>query len=308
MLWKSGGGLRFVNNKINGKSSGSAWFQHGLVMDMDPSVMTGVLVVANNSIENFTGYGVAMTEEATATFFNSIMITGNEISGLDASASSTGIFLDEGVSGVTITGNHIYTVRYGIDLERVKHAIVSGNSLTNIAANGIGIRVRNFTKNVVIGQNTIDMIAGGLDVQFDKPTAIADPCYEKVIPFGGANGSNMPVIGDGTARDQVEIGLITGYNTVIIEIEATGVVAGNGAWASKQARLVAATNGGTATIATIGTDYAYQGTGAVITQTAGTSKVTFGVQKLLGTDLSGHLRIKVRGAGLSSFKQLNRYN
>jgi hypothetical protein len=304
MSWTSGGGLRFIDNKINGKSGGAAWFQHGLRLVPDAIAQTGVVIVTGNSIENFTGYGVSV-DQGSSTFYNTVLITGNEINGTSGAAGSTGIYLNNTPSGVAITGNHIYSCDVGMFLERVKHASVAGNTLTNITTTGV--HVGQFAKNIKIAPQPMDVVSGQ-HVLFDNPKVIADPCWELVVPFGGANGSGMPVISDNTGHDQVEIDLITGYSAVLVDIDVTGTVAGNGAWAARQQRMVAATNGGNATIQTIGTDFAYQGTGAVITQTAGTSKVTFGVQKQLGTDLSGHMRIRVRGAALSAVKQLNRYN
>lgn len=304
VLWHSGGGMRFVNNKINGKSTGGAFFADGVQLNIANGASTGVLVVSGNSIENFTGRGVAVLPNAAASFANSIVITGNEISGYGTGA--TGIYLFEDTTGVVVTGNNINACDLGV-YTQVKHVAISGNSFSQI--NTLGIQVGDLGKNVIIDRQPIDVISG-VHVQFDKPTAVADPCYEVVIPFGGNNGSNMPPITDSAGHDQVEITLITDFHTAIVEVEATGVSVGAGSFASRQTRLLAANNGGDATIATIGTDYAYQGAVAVVTQTVTglAGKVRFGVQKLAGTDLTGHLRIKVRGGALKSVKQLNRYN
>lgn len=306
LLWHSGGGMRFINNKINGKPGGG-YFEHGVRLTMDPGIGTSVLLIGNNSIENFTGIGVSLLESATSSFFNTIVVTGNEISGLDATADSTGIFLDEDTSGVVITGNHIFTVATGIDLQRVKHVAISGNSLSNIKTTGV--RVRNLCRDVIIERQPIDMLTAGADIVFDNAPQVVDPYYEKSIPFG-SGASGMAAITDAAVHDLLEVA-VSLYSNVIVDIDITAVSQNAGTWVFRGARMIAGNGTGEDLAqATIGTDYVFQGTVAqVVVTTTGLGGVfRLGVQKLSGDSMSGHMRVKVRGSGMTTVKQLVRYN
>jgi hypothetical protein len=79
--WESGGGIRFQNNKINQGYNGSR-FQYGFQALVADNVATGVMLIANNSIENCSAYGInfgTLTANAASQSLTKISIQGNEI-------------------------------------------------------------------------------------------------------------------------------------------------------------------------------------------------------------------------------------
>ena len=73
--WESGGGLRFVNNKINGRVS-SGRFGAGVEFAMQADAATADLFVQHNSIENVRRVGVSAYCDAGTVW--GLMVTGNE--------------------------------------------------------------------------------------------------------------------------------------------------------------------------------------------------------------------------------------
>lgn len=128
LLWKSGGGLRFVNNKVNW--SGNVKFIRGLVFKPNAGVNTSVFLINSNSLENttsdmiyFGGIHLANTVDYS---LGKIIITGNEL-GLVGGRGIKFEFFNRNVagksayyvSGVDISGNYISGLSafdiYGLD-------------------------------------------------------------------------------------------------------------------------------------------------------------------------------------------------
>jgi len=152
--WIAGGGLRFINNKINGEKS----LENGIFFEPGAGVDTSVLLVNGNSIENFVGAGVLMLP-GVGHLRNSLIVSDNEIASYDeAIRRSQGIAIDEDVSSVAINGNSIYSTGSGITLQSVKGATVAGNSLTKIFNDGIVVGDR--AEHVVLGEQSIEVIGG----------------------------------------------------------------------------------------------------------------------------------------------------
>ncbi|MBE3076575.1 MAG: hypothetical protein IMZ75_16865, partial [Actinobacteria bacterium] len=79
VLWRSGGGLRFTSNKING-GVGACAFADGVRLSVADGATTGILLVNNNSIENFSARGIAVEKAGTTGVFGlGILVAGNEI-------------------------------------------------------------------------------------------------------------------------------------------------------------------------------------------------------------------------------------
>lgn len=142
--WESGGGLRFVNNKINSGPSGGGLagkFGVGLDWAVADGVATVDLIVTGNSLENCTTamIRVALAGPSYTGYFSNIVITGNEI-GFGYS-SCTGIILN----GHT-TGN-------------ITNIVITGNVFVNLPSDSI---YAEYMTSVAIGANTHEAIVGAL--------------------------------------------------------------------------------------------------------------------------------------------------
>lgn len=141
--WESGGGVRFVNNKINGGTTppSTAYttgkFDYGLDLQVNDGGTTSVLVVTGNSIENFVWAGiiVGMKGPSNTGVFAKMSITGNEFLG----TASTGIgvairpnAVNTTFGHVSISGNVIDTCGYGISVGAIRGVSIGPNTFRNI--------------------------------------------------------------------------------------------------------------------------------------------------------------------------------
>ncbi|MGV9860905.1 glycosyl hydrolase family 28-related protein [Gordonia sp. NPDC003425] len=132
--WESGGGMRLVNNKINGERSMSA----GVLIRPVSGVETGVLLISDNSIENFLGSGVSVSDDVRG-ITNGVVIANNQIAGRVGGRASVGIEVHSELSGLAVTGNSIMYVDTGIALNLVRTGTVAGNVLSDIADTDLAI-------------------------------------------------------------------------------------------------------------------------------------------------------------------------
>lgn len=126
--WESGGGMRMVNNKINGEGSLST----GVMIRPTASIETGVLLITDNSIENFRESGIAVSDKVNG-ITNGIVIANNQVAGRVPGVGSVGITIDSKLSGLSVTGNSIMYVQKGIVIDNVASGTVAGNALSEIA-------------------------------------------------------------------------------------------------------------------------------------------------------------------------------
>ena len=125
ILYKSGGGLRVIGNKI---WDGKYCFE----MAWNGNTSSGALFFEGNGCENQTTAGFYFGRDAGNTYgFGRIIISGNEIAPPvgDAIATDTSGFLSE----IIIGGNYIYTTGTGINLHGVTKPTIGTNY---IACNG----------------------------------------------------------------------------------------------------------------------------------------------------------------------------
>ena len=156
ITWLAGGGMRLVNNKINGERT----LADGVSMIPRRGVKTGVMVLSDNSIENFTDAGIRIRDDVDG-ITNGLVIANNQIAGRNEPLRTTGIVVDSGVDGLAITGNSVMYTHDGIVIDDVRSATVAGNVITNVADTGIRVGAR--SGHVAIPQQTID--AGRTPVQ-----------------------------------------------------------------------------------------------------------------------------------------------
>lgn len=143
--WESGGGVRFVNNKINGGTTppGTAYstgkYEYGLDLQVADGGTTSVLVVAGNSIENFvwTGIRVGMLGPSNTGVFAKMSITGNEFLGTLATGIGIAIrpnAVNTTFGHISIAGNVIDTCATGISVGAVRGVSIGANTYRNIGS------------------------------------------------------------------------------------------------------------------------------------------------------------------------------
>lgn len=125
----SSGGLRIVNNKING---GNYYY----VMSLEAGAVTGDLIIGNNSFEGAVYGGLLFTRQSSVnTSFQIVTITGNEL--VATGNSSRVIYVTDNtanwISAITIVGNVVFTgpnggaVNDGIVLEYTSGFLIANN-------------------------------------------------------------------------------------------------------------------------------------------------------------------------------------
>lgn len=75
--YESAGGLKIVNTKINDRGTGQHFVQ-GIDLAIPTGIDTGILLVANSSIENVSGDGIHGTTSAATSRFGNVIVIGCE--------------------------------------------------------------------------------------------------------------------------------------------------------------------------------------------------------------------------------------
>ncbi len=153
LLWLAGGGMRFIDNKINGEKS----LSNGVTFRPSRDVSTTSLLVNSNSIENFRGAGIA-AETGEGSIHNSVVISDNQIANYEFAPDSRGIEIDAPITNIVIEGNSVQAMAYGIVLGKVFHTTVTGNALADIRYDGITISAD--AQDVTVGQQSISVVLG----------------------------------------------------------------------------------------------------------------------------------------------------
>lgn len=141
--WESGGGVRFVDNKINGGTAppGSGYstgkYDYGLDLQVQDGGTTSVLCVTGNSIENFvwTGIRVGQLGPANTGVFAKMTIGDNEFLGTVGSAIAIAIRPTANISTfghVSISGNVIDSCVYGMAFSNVRGVSIGPNTYRSI--------------------------------------------------------------------------------------------------------------------------------------------------------------------------------
>jgi parallel beta-helix repeat protein len=158
----SGGGIRFIDNKINGGAAGMA-IGYRLAFNAQEGGLprnSSILIIQGNSIEGQALRGIQLLRTGPSTY-GKIIISGNQISGGNPNSSHVGIeFADSygddpaALYAVTITGNTITEWLYGIAIHEAKGVAISGNTIyNNAAATGVYLNTAAPHQSVHIGPN-----------------------------------------------------------------------------------------------------------------------------------------------------------
>ena len=104
IIYRGGGGLRVINNKILG-SGGGLWTS-GISEQLPVGCSTSDLLITGNSIEGIDTYGIILQRSGTTGGFSNVIITGNEF----AEGPNYCVYVPTDPSGfwlnaMTVTGN-----------------------------------------------------------------------------------------------------------------------------------------------------------------------------------------------------------
>lgn len=135
-----GGGLRAVNNKLNG----GYWCDYGF--RVSPLRSTSVILINGNSVENFKNSSLigVVEGDSAAVGFGKIIICDNQFNGVSSSSAVIEIAPSSfDWVGLTITGNLIEfnNANPAVYLARVSQFDISGNTFTTLGSATLAIRV-----------------------------------------------------------------------------------------------------------------------------------------------------------------------
>lgn len=245
VFYQSGGGAKFVGNKINSDVSGGTrnnW-QYGIWMQPPTGSVSGIIPISGNSIENVNNDAVFVDNSAGG-HFGVISITGNE-------------FL---VGGAALhTGAWPWLVSFVGNVVTASTNFVNSNGQSGLVAAGN------------VGNASGAMIAGaGFGLAVDLATnVVQNPTRPQVLMTDTSytdtgnnlrNGGNRYVTREipnlapvGTKVGVYQVTVPAGQ-TVIAELSFAGTMSGVGGYAHRAARAI--TNaGGALSIATVGADF-----------------------------------------------------
>ena len=303
VFWESGSGLKFINNKINWHENGGTKFKNGKAFFIRPAVagstppasssgetngLNSLLLIQNNSFENFTTHGIHFDQTAGATSsFANIVIQGNEFQPVFADAPWAVVFDGPGSfrpSAVTISGNifsnckavklaNVDTVNIGVN---VCKSTPAGNAIIELGSNCFRTRVE--SQNILWGTGSnlytrqifTDNTAAGTNTS-PKTLRAWKECREIVaVTTSDTNLYRLITTANNAARVTLHVNAKDNVGNTIVH---------------RQERLVAASSANAVTSTTVNTDAAVNGANATVTWDTATT---------------GELTIKLKAAGAAT--------
>lgn len=154
IIWRSSGGLRVANNKIN-------QVQTGINVQLSDGAVTGNILVTGNSIEavGLSGVlsGISLQRLGTTGTLHSILITGNQLNGWGAGVQVPVDATGAWITNMTVLGNIIYgdtaSAATGIILNSLTNFLVANNALRSGIAGSVAINTGASADTGVIGPN-----------------------------------------------------------------------------------------------------------------------------------------------------------
>ena len=154
IVYNSSGGLRFINNKINGSN-----ISNGFQMALTNGATTADLFIIGNSIEGISltgGNGIFLARAGTTGGFGTIIITGNELSGnvgLDVPTDANGVW----INNLVVTSNICVTCNLaGISVDSAQGIVIANNFIQPNVATTVPIAMGTHgptATNCVVGPN-----------------------------------------------------------------------------------------------------------------------------------------------------------
>ncbi|WP_130291583.1 glycosyl hydrolase family 28-related protein [Pseudonocardia sediminis] len=297
VYWRSGGGVRFQNNKINafGQTGepNTARLAKGIHLDIADFTSTSVFPIVGNSIENFTEHGILISGNAGN--IDKVTITANELASFVPGSVGIETAQSSFIYSFNCSANTINDVGTAIRLKRVREGAVIGNSGTSVYDYGIrcgeAVIKMDFGRNKWPSETTYPWF-------FDNSgyPPLSDNTFETTLFI---NSTTTPI-------DLFEIGF-TQYGRGFVEVEITGGVDSVSANAYLFKRLIEANaNGQDPGQVTIGTDVASGGnmTAAIVTAGQADPKCVLRITRSGGTNINLTVKVRAYGQGLKHVKQL----
>lgn len=269
--WKSGGGLIFANNKINGATIGICFCWNGT------TEITGVFNVDNNSIEGTT-VGIKFIRTGTSLQLVRMNFSNNELIGANATGrcvwaptDGTGVWL----YALTFTGGSCAldaSAVAGFEIDSVNGFTINGVTFESIGTTAPRIKLGSAATNGVLGPfssvgtygpdqlngNQLVNVTSPVNAQTGTSYAILTSDRGKVISASNA-AAQAYTIGQATSTGDFQSGWFTDINNIstnaagIVTITATtSTFSGDGLAASSTLRLGP---GQSARITSTGTNY-----------------------------------------------------
>jgi hypothetical protein len=234
IIWRSSGGLRICNNKINN-------FQYGIQVQLASGATTGDILITGNSIEavGFSGVaaGIQVERLGTTGTLHSVLINGNQLNGwatgIQVPLDATGPWLTE----LTITGNDIYgnagAAASGIIVHSTTGFAIVGNTLRSGAAGSTPITTGSSAADGMIAANSKTGSWNANSISSSNTKVIDSTTITGAL---GANDNRL-LRADGTGGTAAQGSAVT--------VDDSGNVSGVGTLGTTGVVTVGASSGGT---------------------------------------------------------------
>lgn len=186
VFWQSGGGFRFIGNKVLGHVN-------GFLADIAAGVATQGIHLKANAFENFTGYGVRVKRASGTPTVGFVELIGNEFDGTGDGISlesagvaiatvtannirvgntKTGINCGAGIVSTQVNGNVVNGALVGLNVGAAAQVAARGNSYYNCTS-------------LVVDASGQDNASGPIEKEFEFHVNVAsDSAYTKFVEIG----------------------------------------------------------------------------------------------------------------------------
>ena len=273
--WTSGGGIKWLCNKINSEPPTAAvravGWTHGMRINPSNGISSGVFVITGNSIENTLTTGIyirSMTAENGGNI-NGIIITNNEF--LSGGTTLDIVSDNGGINRLDFSHNTAFTIG---SLVRMNYAV--------------GVKIGPNTVNGQVLTAPVLDIQNGVDISYkwEDQHVVYRAANCSIVRDNYANSNNTNNIRGGVVRRyvrempalnltstavalfKIDIASSVGYNAAEIEIQFNGFLSGPGAHINKIRRVIYGNGAGVgaAVTPTGWTDYVLSPTATTTTQ------------------------------------------
>jgi hypothetical protein len=310
LRWESGGGLRIENNKFNGATQpgfpSTARWQDCIQMVIAPLGATSVMVIAGNSIENFTRYGAHIGRDVfpNTSLLEKITVTGNEWGGFVLNNGSICLFIDGGQSGgiqvATIDGNNFTWADSSIVLKHCEQVGIGHNIHNTVGGNGPNspvIWLDTQARNVHLTPQTYHHTGAEVELYRNAPGIPANNHASEQTGRTGWSREIPFTTSDVTWVECMRFA-VPDYGAGIVDVTFSGNVDGVGAGLrSLKAAYTKAT--GAVTLTTIGAEVSAGAAFDIRLNTvdiSGSVRVQIKRATGIGADVSGRMQMDLTGA------------
>ncbi|MGO9039313.1 MAG: glycosyl hydrolase family 28-related protein [Steroidobacteraceae bacterium] len=213
----SSGGLRVINNKVNGGA-------YGYLLNLASGVSTSVLIIVGNSFENQTTANLGFNSAGGGAVYESLQIVGNELALCPTNIEFVyggACFSDVVISGNTIACGNGSSALNAIVVEYVSNMSISGNAFSVESGTPACIVIDGHSSGT-IGVNAFSAgfsanITNASVGSFNQAMLPVTPSTGWGTPTAGSVTNNFP----GTGATLAECG--GALSTLILKLQAAGL-------------------------------------------------------------------------------------